>query len=263
MWPDTLMWKAWIPNGLSLGNLSFGFLAIVVASHASTSTKISSDNIYLISGMLILIAALFDGLDGPMARMLNVQSTLGEQLDSLGDLTTFGLAPGFLMYKMYLADFRFAFENMGSQIEIPLGMIVAVIYPICAAYRLARFNVTHDTNSFVGLPSPIAGVFIALIAISFQSYPLSRWLAISIFLLMAFLMVSNIRYTKPQVSLKSHFTYFRLILFSAVIVLSMVFLGWYWVIFSVIMLYIFSGFIALGLELVQKVKWAHHHEDKP
>lgn len=248
------MWKAWIPNGLSLGNLSFGFLAIVVASHAPYSQQFSPENIYLISGLLILIAALFDGLDGPMARLLNVQSSLGEQLDSLGDLTTFGLAPGFLMYKIYLADLRIAIPFLEIT-AFPLGMAIAVIYPICAAYRLARFSVDHDPRSFTGLPSPIAGVFIALIGISFKGYPLSRWVALSIFVLMAFLMVSNIKYTKPQVSLKPHFTYFRLLLFTIVVVLSMLVLGWWWVVFSVLIMYIFSGFIALGLELIQKFKY--------
>ena len=244
------MWKSWIPNVLSLANLSFGFLAMLVIS--TYTHKVEDPNqIYLIAGLLIVIAAVFDYLDGPMARMLEVQSSLGEQLDSLADLTTFGIAPAFLMYHMYLDQIRFGFLPDNFKI----GLIIAVFYTICAAYRLARFNVEHDTTSFKGLPSPIAGIFVALIAISFQKLNLPGWLPISIFAIVSVLMVSNLKYAKPQVSMKSHFTIPRIIFGLIVLGVAITKLNWAMVLFLILCLYIFSGLVALAINLIQKPKY--------
>lgn len=246
-------WKSWIPNSLSLGNLSFGFLSMIVASKDHSYANLPPHEVYFICGIFIIIAALFDGLDGPMARLLKVESSLGEQLDSLADLTTFGLAPGFLMYRMYFQSY--SAELLGF--TIPLGMLVALIYPICAAYRLARFNASHDPNAFTGLPSPIAGIFVALIPVAFKGFPplLPAYLATILYILVALLMVSNIGYAKPQVSMKSHFTIFRLVLFTIIMGALMWFLGWNWVLLAVMLLYIFSGFVTAGIELLQRFKY--------
>ncbi len=247
------IWRSWIPNGLSLGNLTFGFFSIIVSSQ---SLKPSSNdmNIFLIAGLLIMFAALFDGLDGPVARWLKVQSPLGAQLDSLADLTTFGLAPGALMYFMYLHELRITVP--GWLYPIPTGLFIASIFPICAAFRLARFNVSHDSRSFTGLPSPVAGLSIAFLPF-FTKYngklPLSITLAL--FIVMALLMVSNVRYSKPQAKVKTHFTIARLVIFALVIISLMIWLGWYWVILGVTILYIFSGLIALLLGLLQKLHY--------
>lgn len=245
------MWKSWIPNSLSLGNLSFGFYSVVVASSAYRNPGMPSEQVFMISGVLILIAALFDGFDGPMARKLKVESPLGQQLDSLADLTTFGIAPGFLIYQMYLFDIKIQVFNLPK--AFPLGMLIASIYPISAAFRLARFNVEHVPGSFTGLPSPIAGVFIALIPLTLTTISIPLWVITTLYILMALLMVSNVHYSKPQVSMRTHFTVFRLILFVLLVVGLMVALGWYWVVLSVILLYIFSGIASFVLHLLQKI----------
>lgn len=247
------IWRSWIPNGLSLGNLTFGFFSIIVSSH-SLKPGTNDMNTFLIAGMLIMIAALFDGIDGPVARWLGVQSDLGEQLDSLADLTTFGLAPGALMYFMYFSHMKMQIPSIPY--PIPTGLMLASLFPICTAFRLARFNVTHDPGSFTGLPSPVAGLSIAFLPF-FTKYsgklPLS--FSLTLFIVMALLMVSNIRYTKPQMTVRAHFTAVRLVLFAALIASLMIWLGWYWVILGVTTLYVFSGLIALLLSLFQKLSY--------
>ena len=150
----------WIPNALSLGNLTFGFISILVASSLTNDTQENS-KLFLLSGIFIFLAAVFDGFDGMAARALNATSDLGAELDTLADLTTFGIAPGFLVYKMILEKYKLDILSTGNL--FPIGMLIAAIFPICAAYRLARFTVDHDPGSFTGLPSPIAGVIIAAV----------------------------------------------------------------------------------------------------
>ncbi|MBV6494352.1 MAG: hypothetical protein LDLANPLL_02384 [Turneriella sp.] len=203
-----------------------------------------------------MIAAIFDGLDGPMARLFKSQSQLGEQLDSLADLTTFGLAPGFLMYKIYLFDLVLPKASLGTPWDIPVGMALAAVFPLTAAFRLARFNIAHDSASFVGLPSPVAGLVIAFIPIynSNTDY-IARPFAIGIFLTIAFLMVSNIRYSKPQARIKRHFTVLRLLGFIAIISVLIYRFNLYYVVFGVVMLYIVSGLFAMAIHLVQKLRY--------
>ena len=249
------MWRAFIPNAFSMGNLSFGFFAIVIAAKADGGN--SSNFVYFIaSGLLIMIAAIFDGLDGPLARLLKSQSQLGEQLDTLADLTTFGLAPGFLMYKMYFYDLLISKTVVHTPWDIPMGMAIAVIFPLCAAFRLARFNVAHDPHSFVGLPSPVAGLFIAFLPLynNNNSY-VSRPIATVIFVLIAFLMISNIKYTKPQSRIRLHFTYLRALAFILILGLLMYKFNLYYVVFGIVVLYIFSGLFAMIVHLLQKLRY--------
>lgn len=247
------LWKTWIPNGLSLGNLVFGFFSIVVSSH-SLKFPVPELNLFLVASLLILFAALFDGMDGPVARLLRAESPLGAHLDSLADLTTFGLAPGALMYFMYLTDVKISIP--GWKYPFPLGLVIASIFPICAAYRLARFNVSHDSRFFVGLPSPVAGLFVAFFPFLTKYIgPLSLKFTLPLFLLMAFLMVSNIRYPKPQTKILERLTWLRLLFFIIVVGFFMIWLGWYWVLLGVTLLYIFSGLISLVLNVIQKISF--------
>ena len=251
------MFRNWIPNALSLGNLTFGFLSILIVSHAKTSTRFSTDDIFFLGSILIFIAALFDGLDGPIARKLKAESALGEQLDSLADLTTFGLAPAFLMYHIYFSSLNLRINDY----ELPFGMIISAIYPICAAYRLARFNVAHDPKSFLGLPSPIAGIFTALMPIVCVKHDIPLIIIVVTFIATSFLMVSNIKYAKPTADIRSKITIFRLVTFILLVILLMLTLEWYWIIFLVMVLYIFSGLVTLFLLLIQKIKIGFGHSN--
>ncbi|MGC4004890.1 MAG: CDP-diacylglycerol--serine O-phosphatidyltransferase [Pirellulales bacterium] len=173
---------AMLPTLFTLGNLVCGFFAIVVAARvmkpdAAVTTPASPIDFgsfafdptdpahnFMLSGWLIFFAMIFDALDGHVARLTRTAGNFGAQLDSLCDLVTFGVAPGFLLVKMVPA---FTFSHPQTI------WIIAVIFPICAAVRLARFNVetneNDDHSKFSGLPSPAAAATIAGFAILFYT----------------------------------------------------------------------------------------------
>jgi CDP-diacylglycerol---serine O-phosphatidyltransferase len=159
------------PTLLTLGNLVCGFFAIVVAARVEKPDlidlnvwKFEDTTNVMISGWLIFLAMVFDGLDGYVARLSRTASDFGAQLDSLCDVVTFGVAPGFLLVKMCPK-----FTYLHSQAV----WVIAASFAACAALRLARFNVeTSDDDehlSFNGLPSPSAAGAIAGFAIMFYT----------------------------------------------------------------------------------------------
>ena len=103
------------------------------------------------AGVLIFIGSIFDASDGAIARALDVESEIGMQLDSLADAVAYGIAPGVLAYQAFFYQMP---EICGL---INIGMLIAAIFPICAVYRLARFN-WQSMPGFIGLPSPPAGI---------------------------------------------------------------------------------------------------------
>ncbi len=127
---------AWIPNVLTLGNLTCGFVSLIFSS-------LDSPEGYRVGAVLILFAALLDGFDGQAARWLRVDSPMGKELDSLADCVAFGVAPGYLAYRTYLAGMNVPLAGR----PVDLGILLAAIFPICAAYRLARFNVGSSPRS--------------------------------------------------------------------------------------------------------------------
>jgi len=135
-----------IPNLITLGNLACGVLALL---------SIQSGDLIQAS-WLILIAAGLDFFDGFAARLLKADSSLGLQLDSLADLVTFGVAPGFILHAMmnqygYCAADGFCINNY-----------VFILIPLFSAYRLAKFNVdSRQKSGFLGVPTPANGLFIA------------------------------------------------------------------------------------------------------
>jgi CDP-diacylglycerol--serine O-phosphatidyltransferase len=174
-----------LPTLFTLGNLICGFFSIAVASRVAapqsvelpTSQKIGitqpselafnkedpTHNIML-SGWLIFLAMVFDALDGHIARLSRTSSDFGAELDSLCDVVTFGVAPGFLLVKMVP---EFTYLHPGAI------WIIAAAFSACAAMRLARFNVEtsedDDHMHFSGLPSPAAAASIAGFAILFYT----------------------------------------------------------------------------------------------
>jgi CDP-diacylglycerol---serine O-phosphatidyltransferase len=195
------------PTLLTLGNLICGFFAIVVASRVEKPYTLV-DNIdivdttnLMLSGFLIFLAMIFDGLDGYVARLVRITSDFGAQLDSLSDMVSFGVAPGFLLVKICP---RFTYLHDKSV------WIIAAAFAACAALRLARFNVgTSDEDDhlyFSGLPSPAAAAAIAGFAIAFYTlrqngndFKVAIDVALQYILpyfglLVALLMVSRIRY---------------------------------------------------------------------
>ena len=234
---------AWIPNTLTLGNLVLGFISIIF-------TSMNIPHHLTIAGVLILAAALLDGLDGQVARMLGVGSELGKELDSLADCVTFGVAPGFLAYKGYLNGTWITV--FGATIDA--GIFIAAVFPVCAAYRLARFNVVHVPNAFDGLPSPIAGIIVALMPLCFLNISIPKIVFIIVFVIVALLMVSTVRYSKPQSYLLEKITGIKLLLFIIVFV-ALIVIFKQWVILAIIALYILSGILSFIIQLIQDYRY--------
>jgi CDP-diacylglycerol---serine O-phosphatidyltransferase len=195
------------PTLLTLGNLICGFFAIVVAARIEKpETMVSNIDIVdttnvMLSGWLIFLAMIFDGLDGYVARLVRISSDFGAQLDSLCDVVSFGVAPGFLLVKMCP---RFTYVHSQAI------WAIAAAFAACAALRLARFNVEtsgdDDHLYFSGLPSPAAAAVVAGFAITFYTLrqnagafngtidAVLQWILPFFGLLVALLMVSRIRY---------------------------------------------------------------------
>ncbi len=130
-----------LPNLLTFINLSLGIIALLFAIK----------NEVIQASLLVMVAALTDRFDGKVARMLDCTSELGKELDSLSDLVSFGVAP-------IIIAWRISFFDIGV-----IGYLLAVIFPIAGAYRLARYNVTTFNNVFCGIPITIAGAFLSII----------------------------------------------------------------------------------------------------
>ena len=168
-----------IPNSCTSMNLVCGFMSVLMASHGE----------FLAASWLILLANIFDILDGRLARLTSVESMFGAELDSLCDLVSFGVAPAFLVYTRYFKD--------DSSV---LGMFVAVVFVLCGALRLARFNVTPHSHKdvFEGMPIPGGAGILATMVIfeilyfSFMRIP--QFVVAIIVVITAFLMVSKIEY---------------------------------------------------------------------
>lgn len=113
------------------------------------SILLSAENMLVDAGILILISIILDGVDGKVARITDTASEFGVQLDSLADLVAFGVAPAALFYRFYLYH----------RVEQPLFYLLPVMFLLCGAIRLARFNVTasvHGKTHFTGQPIPSA-----------------------------------------------------------------------------------------------------------
>lgn len=168
------MYKSSIPNILTFINLSIGIISIIFCFN---------DKIVFAS-ISILFAALIDRYDGMIARKLNVVSSLGKELDSLSDMVSFGIAPVLMIWKISLF-------NLGI-----IGYIILLVYPICGAFRLARFNVVEFKNVYTGIPITIAGAVVALDAIAAVRLGVHGWITIILMLALSYLMVSSIKIKK-------------------------------------------------------------------
>ena len=135
-----------LPNAITLIGVCLGL----------TSIKFAIDGKFAIAIIAILFAGLMDALDGRIARLIKGTSKMGKELDSLGDVISFGVAPALVMY----------FWNL--QYLDKLGWFICLIYVICVALRLARFNVNSEEepswkdNFFEGMPSPAGGIIVLM-----------------------------------------------------------------------------------------------------
>lgn len=147
--------KNFIPNLLTLINLIFGMVGIVLAF----------DGKLHLAGIMVFVAAVFDFFDGFAARLLNAQSDLGKELDSLADMVAFGVLPGVIVYQFINGFLGIYFTSF---LERPLNLhvisLLAFLLTAASAYRLAKFNIdTRQSTNFIGLPTPAMAMFFASI----------------------------------------------------------------------------------------------------
>lgn len=166
-----------LPTLFTIGNLLCGFSSIVW----------TSQGVLAWAALLIVFAGILDGLDGRIARMTRSTSEFGVQFDSLADIVSFGIAPAFLIYHWGLRPLN------------RVGWLIAFLYVICAAMRLARFNIrpAGDKRFFVGLPSPPAAGVLACTVYALPVPPQrtgASWLVAVLVVVAALLMTSRFRY---------------------------------------------------------------------
>lgn len=165
-----------LPNIFTALNMACGF----------TSVIFSWQGLFYYAAMMLVLGAIFDMVDGRVARLTGTQSSFGEQFDSLSDVVSFGFAPALMMYAAF-------FTEMGRP-----GLIVSFLYLLCGALRLARFNANiakTDPNFFQGLPIPgaafalIGYVLLTIIFPVMRYYPIAAAVYVVLY---ALLMISNI-----------------------------------------------------------------------
>lgn len=167
-----------LPSLLTTANIFCGFQSIVMTFQGD----------FHFAAVLIIIAGVLDGLDGRIARMTGGTSEFGGEYDSLADVVSFGLAPAFLLHVWGLTPLR------------RIGWILAFLFLICGAIRLARFNIQHgasDRRYFVGLPIPMAAAALSGFVLAFRRPITDRIISGSfavLVLVISLLMVSRVRY---------------------------------------------------------------------
>ena len=211
-----------IPNLITLANLTCGLFAIIFAFQG----------ILTAASLCIFLGALLDFFDGLAARLLKISGEFGKQLDSMADMVTFGVAPGFIFFHFifYLNNdiiFRHSMEN--DNLFFPASL--ALLIPIFAAYRLANFNIdSRQIDSFIGLPTPALAIFIASIPhIDFDKFPMFTdiQLLIIIAIIMPILLISKIplfslKFNQSD-NIKSRLNIIRILFVLAAIVLFSIF----------------------------------------
>ena len=185
--------KKQIPNLITLGNLLCGVLACIF----------SYEETLHIAALFICLGIFLDFFDGMAARLLNVASSIGKELDSLADVVTSGVAPGMMLYVMLV-----------QLSDLPWLKYTALLIPLFAAYRLAKFNIdTRQSHSFLGLPVPANALIWVGIALYFSlpqfnesphfgtNYPVFAFFLVAVSIITDILMVSEV----PMFSLKFNF----------------------------------------------------------
>jgi CDP-diacylglycerol--serine O-phosphatidyltransferase len=213
-----------LPNTLTLCGMFAGFFAILSAINGN----------FLNAAWAIVVANIFDGLDGWIARLTNTTTRFGIELDSLSDLVAFGVAPSIMMYKWSLVHFG------------RLGWAVGFLFVACGALRLARFNVqtgAPGSKAFKGMPIPAAATVLASVVIFYYEFwtgmPEKSVLYPVLTILLSLLMVSTLRYHGiKEIDFRERKPFWFLIVFvlvlfvlyihpsTAIFIFAMTYLGW-------------------------------------
>lgn len=237
-----------LPNLMTAGNLFCGFAAVlrIIEAALAIDNGSSGAQLYHEALLFILGACVFDLLDGRLARLGGHESPFGREFDSLADLISFGIAPALLVYQMVLRD-----------IDGVAGWLIAFVFLLCGALRLARFNCYAASNSpqskkndeFIGFPIPAAAGLIASLTIFMLwmdegAREIGRWkyslAALMVFL--SFMMFSRVRYPsfkglgwRSQRSLPQFIAIILVLIFSA--------LNYQWMPALLFILFLLYGFV--------------------
>jgi CDP-diacylglycerol--serine O-phosphatidyltransferase len=246
-----------LPNLMTAGNLLCGFLAltfivqVVPDPTGSEGPVFSATDIEKIKNALWLIlgAFVFDGLDGRIARLVGKESPFGLQFDSLADIISFGAAPAFLMQRVILHDFNVVSER--------LGLVVASVYLLCGALRLARYNClsampdSGNSREFLGFPIPASAAMVAsltmfLVWLEEKNLPTSswRWVLLAVLVFLSVMMVSEVKYPSfKKLDFRSRRPFTKFVV-AVVVVACFVFLWKYLV--PIVLPLIFTSYLVYG-----------------
>ncbi len=206
-----------LPNLLTAGNLFCGFLALTKIVEANSDLP-SFNTVIRYAIFYILLALIFDLFDGRVARMGGRESPFGREFDSLADLISFGVAPAFLVHHIILKDVLKSFPK--------LSWMIAAVYVICGAFRLARFNClaaiagTGGGKEFLGFPIPaaaglVSSVTLFLLWLEEQGFSVGRWGFVlpAIMVLLSLMMVSEVRYpTFKSLDFRAKRTFLKMVI---------------------------------------------------
>jgi len=248
-----------LPNLMTAGNLFCGFLAIIKCIQARLATSLGGEylgnspaELYTHAVWFILGAVVFDSLDGRLARLGGRESLFGAEFDSLADVVSFGVAPALMVFFLILSP------SQGYPIFTQIGWFLGFVYLLCAAARLARFNVLTNpylrrdakdsTKDFIGLPVPaaagtVASLVLFILNLEKMDKSLHTW-ALSLpllLLLIAMLMISSVRYPSfKQIDWQTRARFRTFVLGLTVMGVVIVFQ-------EIALLLLFLGYITYGL----------------
>ncbi len=241
-----------LPNLMTAGNLLCGFLALTFIVQVVPEGPVFSDaDVEKIKNALWLIlgAFVFDGLDGRIARLIGKESPFGLQFDSLADIISFGAAPAFLMQRVILHDFDVELER--------LGLVVASVYLLCGALRLARYNClsampdSGNSREFLGFPIPASAAMVAsltmfLVWLEEKNLPTSswRWVLLAVLVFLSVMMVSEVKYPSfKKLDFRSRRPFTKFVV-AVVVIACFVFLWKYLV--PIVLPLIFTSYLVYG-----------------
>jgi len=185
--PNIMSLKQHIPNAITCGNLVSGCISILFITSGRP----------IAAALMIFVAGLFDFCDGFAARLLHAHSPIGGELDSLSDVVSFGVAPGFIMHWLMSRAQHPEITLLG----LDLLPCLAFLLPVFSAIRLAKFNIDDtQTTSFRGIPAPGMAIFMASLPLMLKQVghltdgSLGYWASLGIVLVFSFMMVCNLRF---------------------------------------------------------------------
>jgi len=245
--PNRQLKLYFLPNLLTGANLFCGFVALtkIVEADASAANFTATIRHAL---FFILLACIFDLLDGRLARWGGLESAFGREFDSLADLISFGVAPAFLVHRIVLRDVFVHYQE--------LGWFIASIYLICGALRLARFNCLAESGAaenkdFIGFPIPAAAGLVAsltlfLMWLDDRNFPKGSWRYVLpvILIFLSWMMISEVPYPSfKNINLRTRKPF-------AILVLSLLFVGallvWREKILPLVLPCLFTAYLVYG-----------------